>query len=92
MRFRRASLVEGGVQSLEETRLLACWVQTGLSLRSWLVGAPSAQEEEAAPTADWPPLLRPCQELGLPLFLIGHPETIQRNILLSLKQFCKRNF
>lgn len=91
-RVRRASLVEGGVGGLEDTRLLVCWVQIGLSLQSWLVGAPSAQEEEVVPTLDRPPLLRPCQELGLPPFLIGHPETIQRNILSSLKQFCKRNF
>lgn len=68
--------MEGGVWSLEEVGLLVYWVQIELSLRFWLVRAPSAQKEEAVPTSDRPHLLCPCQELMLPPFLIGHPKTI----------------
>lgn len=91
MRCRGASLVEGGVWSLEEVGLLVCWVQIGLSLQFWLVRAPSAQKEEVVPPSDWPHFLCPCQGPILPPFLIGHPQTIQRNIS-SQKQFRKRNF
>lgn len=84
--------MEGGVRSLEEVGLLVYWVQIGLPLRFWLVRAPSAQKEEVVPTSDQPHFIHPCQELMLPPFLTGYPKTIQRNILLSQKQFCKRNF
>lgn len=78
---------KGVCNNLEEARLLVCCVQIRLSVHSCLQpqvsGCLSTQEEKMAPAACLTSNT-PCQEV-IPLFLTGHPENPQRNILQSLE-------
>lgn len=75
---------KGVCKNLEEARLRVCCVQIRLSVQSCLVcGCLSTQEEKMAP-ASCLTSNTPFQAV-IPLFLTGHPENPQRNILQSLE-------